>query len=137
MTKVHQFRLQCATFLALAVLFAGPAAAVNFTTSNGQIVDTHGNIWHGAGVGISDDYVFGNFNYTGHAALAAQMLATLPNINLVRIACYTQKPCYTDNNPASYEDFVRYLTDRGIVVVIEHHDATHTVLTGTALQQES
>jgi hypothetical protein len=135
--KIHSLVLKCVALLALGVSFAGAASAANFSVSNGQILDPSGNVWRGTGIGIYDDYVFGHFNYTGGAALGAQVLATFPNINLIRLACYTEHACYTDNDPSAYEAFVTYFTSRGIVVVIENHDHHHTVLTGQALVTES
>lgn len=135
--KMNSLLFRCIALLTVGMLLAGRATAANFSVSNGQILDPSGNVWRGAGIGILDDYVFGNYGYTGGTALAAQVLDVFPNMNLLRLACYSGHACYTANNPADYAAFVTYFTSRGIVVVIEHHDVSHTVLTGTALAEES
>jgi hypothetical protein len=133
--------LRCVALLAVGMSFAGQATAVNYfsATSDGKIHDPSGNEWRGAGINIIDDYVYGLFNYTGGVALAEQILDAFPNMNLLRLACFTENACYYENDPSDYADFVTYFTSRNIAVVIEHHDASHTVLQNPspALTQES
>jgi hypothetical protein len=135
--KIRSLMLRCAALLAVGMSFAGPATSADFNVYNGQILDPSGNPWRGTGIGILDNFVFGDFNYTGGSALAAQVLTTLPNINLIRLSCYTGHTCYTTNDPSIYDPFVTYFTSRGIVVVLEHHDELNTVLTGQNLTTES
>jgi parallel beta-helix repeat protein len=103
----------------------GGAATGGFTTQNGQIIAPDGSPWIAKGIDL----------YDGAIGSAAQVLATFPGLNFIRMAAYN----YSDT--ASYlSGFISQMSAAHVVVEIEHHVGAGggvPALTGSALSAEN
>lgn len=80
-------------------------ATSHFTVANGEIFDPDGNEFTARGIDVYDSQMDD----------AAKILADFPGINFVRLAIYS----YQD--PSAYADFIKTMTDAGVVVEVEDH----------------
>ena len=102
----------------------GGAATGSFTTQNGQIIAPDGSVFIAKGINL----------YDADMGAAAQVLATFPGINFIRLAAYTYQP------PSYYSGFLSQMSAAHVVVEIEHHIGAGggvPALTGSDLAAEN
>jgi Cellulase (glycosyl hydrolase family 5) len=109
-----------------------------FSVSNGKILGPGSVVWRGYGVCVFSQQVVSTSisvipNYG--SALANQILAMMPGINLIRVACTIYPADYL--SPSSFSSFATVMTQAQVVVVFEHHITGSPVYSGAQLATES